>query len=60
MDVFELRFELEPPLLDLSADVFESLYDLAGVLAGNDALLRQHAGMGRATLDVILVETAVK
>ena len=59
MDVFEVVAEREVAALDLVADLFEPAHDRFSVVAGDDALLREHARVGNRAGDIVTVQAAV-
>src|SRR6266581_1754014 len=59
VNVLQRALEGKLAALDLRADRVQALRDLAGILAGEDALLRQHFGVGLGRGNVLGVEGAV-
>src|SRR3989304_5455352 len=60
VDVLQLLAEGELPALDLRPDILQTAHDRFGVVAGDDPLLRQHAGVRCGGGDVVGVEPPVE
>src|SRR5262249_9526480 len=60
VDVFELDGELELAALDLAANLLQGLGDLLRLRPGQQADLREHAGVGLAGANVVGVQPAVE
>ena len=60
VNIFELRFPFEFPLLDFFADDLESVEDGLGLGLGQDPDFVQHGGMGHGAHDVVLPQTPIE
>src|SRR3989304_211360 len=60
VDVLQLLAEGELPALDLGADLLQPAHDRLRVVAGDDRLLRQHAGVRYGGGEIVGVEPPVE
>ena len=60
VDVLERRLKGESAALDLPEDLIQALEDGIAVLAGDDALAREHGAMGLRRRDILGVKPAIE